>query len=174
MKRFGIVFLLLVSSLAGGWMIFFHETEPYEARIMREELFLELPEDTEILISENTYGGFHGDGHLLCIYQLSETGMAATLSKLNKNWHPAPVPDALQEEIEQSINMGREESDAISLDCKKGYFLFRDRYDHGRDSPVNPYSDQFTLDAYSRYSDNFTFGFINKDTSRLYFYMLDT
>jgi hypothetical protein len=116
-----------------------------------------------IIESEDTHGGFLGDGHYFAKVSCDKVDTS--------NWGELPLSEELQEvlNLKYCDNKGCYniyEKYNIS-DIKNGYYYFYDRYSDS----TNPTDDS---DINNRSSYNFTVAIYDKDNKIIYFYELDT
>ena len=120
--------------------------------------------------SENSHGGFHGDGERYLIFAFDNDSFENTIKKDN-TWHKLPVTD----DSITALLYGLETPEMtfgpyINQDIPKisnGYYFFYDRH---TDS-VNPFDASYALE---RNSFNFTAAIYDADTNTLYYIELDT
>lgn len=130
-----------------------------------------------ILSSEDTHGGFHGDGDTYLEISFDDdagTALADTIAN-NSDWRTFPLSNNLQ-----AVVYGRADGDAqygpyitddegasIISQIEHGYYYFYDRHSESN----NPKDDTELL---SRGSLNFTIALYDIDNNKLYYYELDT
>lgn len=115
--------------------------------------------DGVLLTSEDSHGGFLGDGlayaEIRCNLEIPDS----------EYWHPLPLSDTL---TELTARNGLLTADGRSLappEIRNGYYFFMDEFD-GK----SPDDSQLL----GRYSYNFTLALYDADTNMLYYYELDT
>lgn len=130
----------------------------------------------EIVRSEDTHGGCHGDGHTFIIAAF-DGGAARELSALlekNSEWKPLPLGrtlTALAYGLREGANQfgpyvtGRG-GGALLPEIERGYYFFKDRR-----SEAAADGGEGIL---SRASLNFTLAVFDTERNRLYYYELDT
>lgn len=130
-----------------------------------------------VLSSEDTHGGFHGDGDTCVKISFDDDSGAALADTMadNSDWCAFPLSDNLQ-----TVVYGRVDGDAqygpyltddkgasIIPPIEHGYYYFYDRHSESN----NPKDDTELL---SRASLNFTIALYDTDNNKLYYYELDT
>ena len=134
------------------------------------------PESGQVVRSEDTHGGCHGDGHSFIVIDFgAEDGrtLAARL-EASETWKPLPfgrtlttLAYGLREGPHQTgpFVTGRGGS-ALLPAIEKGHYFFKDRHaEANSDSGA---------DLLSRVSMNFTLAVFDAAANRLYYYELDT
>jgi hypothetical protein len=120
--------------------------------------------------SEDSHGGFHGDGERYLIFTFEDDSFENTIKKDN-TWHKLPVTDdavtALLYGLETpEMTYGPYINQDIP-EVSNGYYFFYDRHSDS----VNPFD---TSDVLARSSFNFTAAIYDADTDTLYYIELDT
>ncbi len=144
-------------------------------QIARSETLLEIgiPDwtDAEILVWEDTHGGFHGDGTLYAVIRFPDDRVEATLAQ---EWAALPMSDTLNWLVYGGTNeegigrtaLRRESGEDAFPRVTRGYTLLIDRQARGE-----PVDEKAML---KRPSLNFSLALYDADTRTLYFYALDT
>ena len=120
--------------------------------------------------SENSHGGFHGDGERYLIFAFDNDSFENTIKKDN-TWHKLPVTD----DTITALLYGLETPEMtfgpyINQDIPQipnGYYFFYDRHSES----VDPFD---ASDVLKRGSFNFTAAIYDTDTDTLYYVELDT
>lgn len=115
--------------------------------------------DGVLLKSEDSHGGFLGDG-------LSYAEIRCSLKIPDSDyWHPLPLSDTLTKLTAGNGLLATDGRSLVPPEIRNGWYFFMDEYD-GK-SPDD------TLVS-ERHSYNFTLALYDRDTGMLYFYELDT
>ena len=120
--------------------------------------------------SEDSHGGFHGDGERYLIFTFEDDSFENTIKKDN-TWHKLPVTDApitaLLYGLETpEITYGPYINQDIP-EVSNGYYFFYDRHSDS----VNPFD---ASDILERSSFNFTAAIYDSDKDTLHYIELDT
>jgi hypothetical protein len=114
-----------------------------------------------LISSDDTHGGFHGDGRLLIATQYTDDFLCEEMEE-NEYWKELPLSQNLQTFIYESAG------ETLSIpEIKNGYYYFYDRHSESTDS----YDDTKLFD---RKSFNFTFAIYDIDEHTLYWCKYDT
>ena len=124
----------------------------------------------KVIFSENSHGGFHGDGEKYLIFKFDDDSFENTIKEDN-TWHKLPVAD----DAVTALLYGLETPEMtygpyINQDIPKvsnGYYFFYDRHA----DRINPFD---ASDVLNRGSINFTAALYDADTDTLYYMELDT
>ena len=134
------------------------------------------PEGGQVVRSEDTHGGCHGDGHRFIVMDFgAEDGRAlAARLEASETWKPLPFGRALTA-LAYGLREGPRQTgpfvtgrggSALLPAIEKGYYFFKDRHaDANSDSGA---------DLLARASMNFTLAVFDEAANRLYYYELDT
>ena len=120
----------------------------------------------EILISEDSHGGFHGDGETFIIFQFRKENEFSVPE--GPFWHPLPLTENLNTVLYGNNQMLTDDAGNPRVpEIENGWYFFCDRHSKSTDP---------TKDAglFSRGSLNFTLAVYDTDTYTLYFYEQDT
>ncbi len=130
-----------------------------------------------VLSSEDTHGGFHGDGNAYIEMNFDDASGSALADTMadSSNWCAFPLSDNLQAiaygRVDGNAQYGPyiadDEGASIIPPIEHGYYYFYDR--HSESS--NPKDDTELL---IRSSLNFTIALYDTDNHKLYYYELDT
>lgn len=131
-----------------------------------------------VLDSQDSHGGFHGDGLLAVTISLTQEQAQPLLSQFERlsAWHPFPLPENLTTALYGKTTTGysqaaliREESTDTLLvpEISNGWYYFYDRHSQAED----PLDDS---PLFSRASYNCTIAIFDADTLTLYFFEIDT
>ncbi|HCQ75015.1 MAG TPA: hypothetical protein DIT84_09440 [Clostridiales bacterium] len=114
----------------------------------------------KVVSSQDSHGGFNGDGVLAVSFDCSDVSDAALDGM--KAWPAFPLSDNIQHVVYGGFN------DDVSIpEITNGCYLFRDRHSDA----VDPTDDSKLFD---RYSYNFTLLLFDFDTKMLYLIEVDT
>lgn len=120
----------------------------------------------EVLISEDSHGGFHGDGETYMVLQFrDETQFSVPESPF---WHALPLTENLRSVLYgNNIMLTDDAGNPRVPEIENGFYFFCDRHSESTDP---------TDDAglFSRSSLNFTLAVYDSDTCTLYYYEQDT
>lgn len=130
-----------------------------------------------VVSSEDTHGGFHGDGDTCVEISFDDdsgTALADAISD-NDNWCAFPLSNNLQAVVYGRVDgnakygpyITDDEGAPIIPQIEHGYSYFYDRHSESN----NPKDDTELL---NRYSMNFTIALYDTDNNKLYYYELDT
>lgn len=134
------------------------------------------PDGGQVVRSEDTHGGCHGDGHTFIVMDFDKESGRALAARLEADaaWKPLPFDRTLTE-LAYGLREGSRQTgpyvtgrggSALLPAIEKGYYFFRDRHaDAASDSGE---------DLLSRASLNFTLAIFDAAANRLYYYELDT
>lgn len=130
-----------------------------------------------IVSSEDTHGGFHGDGNTCEKISFDDDSGAALADAMSNNsdWRAFPLSDNLQAvvygRVDGDVQYGSyitdDEGVSIIPQIEHGYYYFYDRHSESN----NPKDDTELL---SRGFLNFTITLYDTDNNKLYYYELDT
>ena len=134
------------------------------------------PEGGQVVRSEDTHGGCHGDGHRFIVMDFgAEDGRAlAAQLEASETWKPLPFGRMLTA-LAYGLREGPRQTGpfvtgrgggALLPEIEKGYYFFNDRH-----AEANSGSG---ADLLSRASMNFTLAIFDAAANRLYYYELDT
>ena len=134
------------------------------------------PEGGQVVRSEDTHGGCHGDGHRFIVMDFGgESGRAlAARLEASEKWKPLPFDRTLTA-LAYGLREGPRQTgpfvtgrggSALLPAIEKGYYFFNDRH-----ADANSGSGS---DLLSRASMNFTLAVFDAAANRLYYYELDT
>ena len=134
------------------------------------------PEGGQVVRSEDTHGGCHGDGHRFIVMDFGgESGRAlAARLEASEKWKPLPFDRTLTA-LAYGLREGPRQTgpfvtgrggSALLPAIEKGYYFFNDRH-----AEANSGSG---ADLLSRASMNFTLAVFDAAANRLYYYELDT
>lgn len=120
----------------------------------------------EVLISEDSHGGFHGDGEAYMVLQFrNETQLFVPDSPF---WHALPLPENLNSVLYgNNIMLTDDAGNPRVPEIENGFYFFCDRHSKSTD-PADDAS------IFSRGSLNFTLAVYDADTYTLYYYEQDT
>lgn len=124
----------------------------------------------KVISSENSHGGFHGDGERYLVFEFENDSFEDTIKKDN-TWHALPFTD----HYVTALLYGLETPEMtygpyISQDIPKvsnGYYFFYDRHSESTD----PFD---ATNVLKRGSFNFTAAVYDTDADTLYYIALDT
>lgn len=125
----------------------------------------------DVVMEENTHGGFHGDGQYCLVLDCSDNREKALQNV--ESWKKFPLPENLQLVAYGGMDPnGYKGSSLFPEEVKipeieNGYYYFYDRHSE----TVDP-SDDSKL--YERYSYNFDFAIYDADNAMLYYLREDT
>lgn len=134
------------------------------------------PDGGQVVRSEDTHGGCHGDGHRFIVMDFDEESgrvLAASL-EASETWKPLPFDRSLTA-LAYGLREGPRQTgpfvtgrggSALLPAIEKGYYFFKDRH-----AEANSGSG---ADLLSRASMNFTLAIFDAAANRLYYYELDT
>ena len=130
--------------------------------------------DAEVISSEDSHGGFHGDGMTFVVLHFDEDGLAEQLEGL-AGWHPLPLSENAgiliygydTEKMKTGPYLCDEQGQGMIPQIQNGYYYFYDRHSESRDV----YDDTYIFD---RGSYNFTLAIYDADSGMLYYAKLDT
>ena len=134
------------------------------------------PEGGQVVRSEETHGGCHGDGHTFIVMDFDEESGRALAERLetSETWKPLPFDRTLTA-LAYGLREGSRQTgpyitgrggSALLPAIEKGYYFFNDRHaDAASDNGAN---------LLSRASLNFTLAIFDAAADRLYYYELDT
>ena len=115
------------------------------------------------IYSNDTHGGFHGDGSSLYSYQFTDSSMEPEMEE-SEYWKSIPLSEEVSNLINNSI--GDECAEAIP-EIPNGYYFFYDRHTEAAD----PYDES---ELWNRASINCTVALYDADEDILYIFMKDT
>lgn len=133
----------------------------------------------EVVVSEDTHGGFHGDGETYIVLNFQDGALEMEIAQ-NPNWKEIPISENVstivyghEEVTENSVNsrsaMFLDDSDPLSSpkpripEIENGYYYFEDRLSSGEER----WDDSQVLDREAHY--DFVLAIYDIDTSTLYF-----
>lgn len=134
------------------------------------------PEGGQVVRSEDTHGGCHGDGHRFIVMDFgAEDGRAlAARLEASETWKPLPFDRTLTA-LAYGLREGPRQTgpfvtgrggSALLPAIEKGYYFFKDRHaEADMDGGA---------DLLARASMNFTLAVFDAAANRLYYYELDT
>lgn len=114
----------------------------------------------KVVSSQDSHGGFHGDGVLAVSFDCSDVSDAALDGM--KAWTEFPLSDNMQHVVYGGFN-----DEVIIPEITNGCYLFHDRHSESTD----PTDDSQLFD---RYSYNFSLLLFDFDTNMLYLIEVDT
>ena len=159
-----IIFLLIIA------IIYFIANENLTTtEYINEEIAVDLSK-CNIIIDENSHGGFLGDGERIVKADCSDSS-EDILSQIT-NWNEFPLSKNLRLIMYGGYKGAKyyayelAEKNGIPK-IENGYYLFIDRHDNAEDK----YNDE---DLFNRYSFNFTIAFYDLDTNYFYYFEFDT
>ncbi|MGN0370455.1 MAG: hypothetical protein ACI4EW_07905 [Butyrivibrio sp.] len=115
----------------------------------------------EVISSEDTHGGFLGDGYTLIKIEYPDDSVVSEI-KESEHWHELPLSESLNTFVYQPCD------DNINIpEITNGYYFFYDRHSEADDR----YSD---AELYERHSFNFTFAIYDSDSDTVYICKYDT
>jgi hypothetical protein len=126
-----------------------------------------------VLTSEDTHGGFHGDGETYAEISFDDESGASFAKNFadNRDWRTFPLSDNLQAVVYGNAYCAPyiqdDEGAALVPPIEQGYYYFYDRHSESKD----PKDD---TELFSRYSLNFTLALYDTGNYTLYYYELDT
>lgn len=123
--------------------------------------------NTSILISENSHGGFHGDGETFVVLEFpADTPFECPESDF---WHGLPLEENTRRLLYEfdTAFLRDEEGHPRIPEVTNGCWFFYDRHSQS----LSPFDD---AGLFSRASFNCTIALYDADTNLLYFYELDT
>lgn len=134
------------------------------------------PEGGQVVRSEDTHGGCHGDGHTFIVMDFDEENGRALAERLetSETWKPLPFDRTLTA-LAYGLREGSRQTgpyvtgrggSALLPAIGSGYYFFKDRH-------VDAASDN-DADLLLRASLNFTLAIFDTAANRLYYYELDT
>lgn len=115
----------------------------------------------EVVSSEDTHGGFHGDGYKLVQVRYAAGAVQEEIAA-SEDWRSLPLTGALHTFVYQPYD-----TRLLIPEIESGYYWFYDRHSES----VDHRSDAGLL---SRYSFNFTLAIYDSDADILYFCIYDT
>ncbi len=144
-----------------------------ELREISEALGADVTEGN-VVESEDSHGGFHGDGMTFVVLHFDEGGLADQLEGL-AGWHPLPLSENTEalaygrdtEDGRRGPYLCDDEGQPVFPEIQNGYYYFRDRHTESKDV----YDDG---DVFERSSYNFTMAIYDIDTDRMYYVEFDT
>ncbi|ERI95434.1 hypothetical protein HMPREF1982_00177 [Clostridiales bacterium oral taxon 876 str. F0540] len=146
----------------------------YKNNYFKKLIGINLPKDSIVLKSEDTHGGFHGDGELFIEVQLTDKGSVEFVNntKNTGKWTSLPLPKDLTAmlyggEFNGIIHDENNMFKAVPKDINKGSYYFRDRF-------AERYPESKDKSIFDRGSYNFTGAILDLNTNKLYIYELDT
>ena len=134
------------------------------------------PEGGQVVRSEDTHGGCHGDGHRFIVMDFGGESGRALVARLetSERWKPLPFDRTLTV-LAYGMREGPRQTGpyvtgrgggALLPEMGKGYYFFKDRHaEAGSDGGA---------ELLSRGSFNFTLAVFDAAANRLYYYELDT
>lgn len=127
-------------------------------------------EDFDVVMEQDTHGGFHGDGQYCLVLDCTKNKEQALENV--EEWKKLPLTKNLEMVVYGGEFEGCTYSSFFSEDIEipyieRGYYYFRDRHSESVDS-----SDDSKL--YERYSYNFDFAIYDADNAMLYYLREDT
>jgi len=120
----------------------------------------------EILISEDSHSGFHGDGETYIVFQFRNENQFSVPE--GPFWHELPLTGNLSTILYGNNQMLTDDAGNPRVpEIQNGFYFFCDRHSKSTDP---------TKDAglFSRNSLNFTLAVYDSDTCTLYYYEQDT
>lgn len=134
------------------------------------------PKGGQVVRSEETHGGCHGDGHTFIVIDFDEKSGRALAARLEADaaWKPLPF-DRTSTALAYGLREGARQTGpyvtgrgggSLFPKIEKGYYFFKDRH-HDAASGGGE-------DLLSRASLNFTLAVFDSAADRLYYYELDT
>ena len=115
----------------------------------------------EVISSEDTHGGFHGDGYTLIIIEYPDDSVVSGIEE-SEHWHELPLSENLHTFVYQPCD------DNLNIpEITNGYYFFYDRHSEADDR----YCD---AELFERYSFNFTFAIYDSDSDTVYICKYDT
>lgn len=180
MKKFGIALALVIVAM-GLLTVCFTKSEANtneaEQRIIHklsQNLCVQLAPGT-IVQSEDTHGGFHGDGktYIKISFPADESIQSALQS--NHSWTALPFSETLhtlvygKESDTESVGsyVTDQDNKLFFPKAKNGYYFFKDRFSGGKD--INK-----DAEVLERHAFNFTIALYDSEAKVLYYYELDT
>lgn len=159
-----MIFIAMLASLFNGLGIY---KEKSREKHYRNLIGLDVPKNSIVLKSEDSHGGFHGDGVLYEEIQIKDDDIAAfTNNALNKeSWGWLPMSSELSKFIygEHTYNYSYGGyGEMMPENINYGLYYFNDRY-HTKEGSI-----------FERYSQNFNFAIFNIDKGRLYILKYDS
>ena len=144
-----------------------------ELREISEALGADVTEGN-VVESEDSHGGFHGDGMTFVVLHFDEGGLADQLEGL-AGWHPLPLSENTEalaygrdtEDGRRGPYLCDDEGQPVFPEIQNGYYYFCDRHTESKDV----YDDG---DVFERSSYNFTMAIYDIDTDRMYYVEFDT
>lgn len=129
-KRYVILALIMIIFVSVACYRVYFKTDS-RIQSFQKEFDLTLPEDTQVIHSEDDYGAM-GDGFLLYIYQLSPQEMDALLKNRSlSRWHPLPFDKTLAALINERVDafISSDMVKKIDFNIQNGYYIFRNTGD---------------------------------------------
>ena len=134
------------------------------------------PEGGQVVRSEDTHGGCHGDGHTFIVMDFDEENGRALAERLetSETWKPLPFDRTLTA-LAYGLREGPRQAGpyvtgrgggALLPEMGKGYYFFKDRHAEAGSGGGE--------ELLSRGSFNFTLAIFDAAANRLYYYELDT
>lgn len=140
-----------------------------------EALFVDVTDGT-VLYTEDSHGGFHGDGLEYMQIQFSANDCLTDIEN-SPEWQPLPLPEDVAAvlhggEVEEGGYRVPLNSDAAKEPCmprkvENGYYYFLDRY-------AQDYPSEANTPFLARFSWNFTLALYDTDTNILYYVKYDS
>ncbi|WP_342415945.1 hypothetical protein NST83_24175 [Paenibacillus sp. FSL R10-2782] len=159
---FGLIVVLILAALFYG--SFYKKNK--EVEWLYDRLGVQLPKETRIWFSDESYGAL-GDGYRLYIYQISSEEMEELTKRgtLN-NWSKLPLPTELSEPLFEKIKGITNEEIANLLPFKgtKGYYTIRNNRTN---------SLIMSRDVYDFSYNNVIISMTNLENNRIYFLSYD-
>ncbi|WNS40831.1 hypothetical protein [Paenibacillus sp. MMS20-IR301] len=132
-----------------------------EIDFFNDKFGIQLPKDSEIILSNKSYGAM-GDGYRVYIYQVTSESMKIIAEKGRENhWSELPLPSDFTASFFKKIRGITDEttSKLIPLDADQGYFVIRDNQTNASISGTNVFESSF---------DNVIIGMMDLDNKRIY------
>ena len=130
-----------------------------------------------IILSEDSHGGFHGDGMTFIVLSFDEEEAGGLKAQMEgrQGWHPLPLSENAgilvygydTEEMQTGPYLCDEQGQGVIPQIQNGYYYFYDRQSESTDA----YDD---TDVFDRGSYNFTLAVYDSDMDMLYYVEFDT
>lgn len=159
---FGFIAVLILAALFYG--SFYKKYK--EVEWLYDRLGVQLPKETKIWFSDESYGAF-GGGYRLYIYQNNPEGMKElTKSGTLNHWSKLPLPKELSEPLIEKIKgvTSEEIADLLPLKATQGYYTIRNNRTNGL---------IMSRDVYDFSYNNVIISMINLENNRIYLLSYD-
>ncbi|MGN9167753.1 MULTISPECIES: hypothetical protein [Paenibacillus] len=164
-KKLIIFSLISVLILVGLFYVFFSKKNK-EVEWLYDKLGIQLPEETSIWFSDESYGAL-GDGYRLYIYQTNSEEMKELIRRGKlKSWSKLPLPTELSGPLMEKIKGITSEkiAELLPLKATKGYYTIRNSRTNGLIMGSDVYDFSFN---------NVIISVINLEDNKIYFLSFD-